>query len=155
VNTTTSEIVRSVQVLLVGDNPGDVWLTREALDDANAAIELHVTSDGLQAMAFLRREGAHVNAPRPDLILLDLRLPKLDGYEALALIKKDNSLEAIPIIVLTTSLGDLDTLSSYRLHASRYVTRPNSADDFKTLVKSINDFWLNRARLPGPVLAYH
>jgi two-component system, chemotaxis family, response regulator Rcp1 len=137
-----------IEVLLVEDSPGDVRLTQEAFRDANSAIHLHVASDGVEAMAFLRREGAHVGAPRPDLILLDLNLPKMDGREVLAHIKEDDSLKLIPTVILTTSDSEADIVKSYQLQANCYLTKPVQFDAFETLVKSINDFWLTKVKLP-------
>jgi chemotaxis family two-component system response regulator Rcp1 len=136
------------EVLLVEDSPGDVRLTQEAFRDANKSVHLHVASDGVEAMAFLRHEGAHVHAPRPDLILLDLNLPKMDGREVLAKIKKDDGLKTIPTIILTTSEAEADILKSYQLQANCYLTKPGQLEAFESLVKSINDFWLTRVKLP-------
>jgi two-component system, chemotaxis family, response regulator Rcp1 len=137
-----------IQVLLVEDSPGDVRLTQEAFRDANRSIHLNVATDGVDAMAFLRREGAHINAPRPDLILLDLNLPKMDGREVLSLIKEDDSLKTIPTVILTTSEAEADIVKSYQLQANCYLTKPVQLDAFESLVKSINDFWLIKVRLP-------
>ena len=137
-----------IEVLLVEDSPGDVRLTQEAFREANRAIRLHVASDGVEAMAFLRREGAHVDAPRPDLILLDLNLPKMDGREVLALIKEDDSLKMIPTVILTTSEAEADIVKSYQLQANCYLSKPVQLDAFESLVKSINDFWLTKVKLP-------
>ena len=137
-----------IDVLLVEDNPGDVRLTREAFREANASIRLHVASDGVEAMAFVRQEGPHADAPRPDLILLDLNLPKMDGREVLAQIKRDDRLKTIPTIILTTSGAQADILRSYQLHANAYVSKPLQLDTFQSLVSSINEFWLTKARLP-------
>ncbi len=139
---------KALQVLLVEDSPGDVRLTQEAFRDANKAIALHVTCDGVEAMAFLRREGAHVAAPRPDLILLDLNLPRMDGREVLASIKADASLKQIPTVILTTSADEADVVKSYQLQANCYLMKPVQLDAFESLVASINDFWLTRATLP-------
>ncbi len=136
------------QVLQVEDNPGDVRLTQESFRDANMSIQLHVASDGVEAMAFLRKEGAHVHAPRPDLILLDLNLPKMDGREVLAQIKGDERLKTIPIVILTTSEAEADILKSYQLQANCYLSKPVQLDAFQNLVKSINDFWLIKVKLP-------
>ena len=133
---------------MVEDSLGDVRLTREVLRDSNRAIHLHVASDGVDALAFLRREGIHVRAPRPDLILLDLNLPKMDGREVLAAIKADEHLKTIPTIILTTSEAEADVLTSYRLQANCFLSKPVQLDAFESVVKSINDFWLNRAKLP-------
>src|ERR1700727_528004 len=141
----------AVQLLLVEDSPGDVRLTQEAFHDANSSVELHVAADGVEAMAFLRHEGEHVNAPRPDLILLDLNLPKLDGREVLALIKSDESLKIIPTIILTTSDNEADVMISYRLRANCYLRKPAHWDAFDNLVRSINAFWLTRAKLPQQI----
>ena len=137
-----------IEVLLVEDSPGDVRLTQEAFRDANRSIHLHVVSDGVEAMTFLRREGAHVDAPRPDLILLDLNLPKMDGREVLAQIKEDASLKTIPTVILTTSEAEVDIVKSYQLHANCYLSKPVQLDAFESLVKSINDFWLTKVKLP-------
>jgi two-component system, chemotaxis family, response regulator Rcp1 len=139
---------RSIQVLLVEDSPGDVRLTQEAFRDANIMIQLHVASDGVEAMAYLRREGAHAEAPRPDLILLDLNLPRMDGREVLAHIKEDESLKTIPTVILTTSEAEVDIVKSYELQANCYLSKPVQLDAFESLVKSINDFWLIKAKLP-------
>ena len=136
------------QVLQVEDNPGDVRLTQESFRDANMSIQLHVACDGVEAMAFLRKEGAHAHAPRPDLILLDLNLPKMDGREVLAHIKKDESLKTIPVVILTTSEAEADILKSYQLQANCYLSKPVQLDAFQNLVKSINDFWLIKVKLP-------
>jgi CheY-like chemotaxis protein len=136
------------EVLLVEDSPGDVRLTKEAFRDANSSIHLHVVSDGVEAMAFLRREGDHGRAPRPDLILLDLNLPKMDGREVLANIKQDAGLKTIPTVILTTSEAEADILKSYQLQANCYLTKPAQLDAFESLVKSINDFWLTKVKLP-------
>jgi len=137
-----------VQLLLVEDSPGDVRLTLEAFRSANTSLKLHVATDGAEAMAFLRHEGKHYNAPRPDFILLDLNLPKMDGREVLALIKEDSALKIIPTVVLTTSAADDDIVRSYQLHANCYLTKPVEFGVFEGLVESINDFWLKKARLP-------
>ena len=137
-----------IQVLLVEDSPGDVRLTQEAFRDANQSILLHVASDGVEAMAFLRREGVHAQAPRPDLILLDLNLPKMDGREVLAHIKEDDNLKTIPTVILTTSDEESDIVKSYQLQANCYLTKPVQLDAFESLVKSINDFWLTKVTLP-------
>jgi chemotaxis family two-component system response regulator Rcp1 len=137
-----------IQVLLVEDSPGDVRLTQEAFRDANKAIQLNVVVDGVEAMAFLRHEGVHVHAPRPDLILLDLNLPKMDGREVLAHIKEDDSLKLIPTVILTTSDAEADIVKSYQLQANCYLNKPVQLDAFENLVKSINDFWLTKVKLP-------
>jgi len=137
-----------IEVLLVEDSPGDVRLTREAFREANGAIHLNVAYDGVEAMAFLRKTGKHVNAPRPDLILLDLNLPKMDGREVLAHIKDDESLRLIPTVILTTSDAEADIAKSYQLQANCYLSKPVQLDAFESLVKSINDFWLVKVKLP-------
>ncbi len=142
------EVGAPLEVLLVEDSPGDVRLTREAFREANRAIHLHVTSDGVEAMAFLRRQGSHAHAPRPHLILLDLNLPKMDGREVLAHIKEDADLKTIPTVILTTSEAEADILTSYKLQANCYLSKPVQLDEFEALVKSINDFWLTKVRLP-------
>jgi two-component system, chemotaxis family, response regulator Rcp1 len=137
-----------VVVLLVEDNLGDVRLTQEAFKEANGAIQLHVASDGMEAMSFLRHEGANVDAPRPDFILLDLNIPKMDGREVLAQIKNDENLRTIPTIILTTSEAEADVVRSYQLHANCYLCKPVQLDSFETLVRGISDFWLTKAKLP-------
>jgi CheY-like chemotaxis protein len=137
-----------IEVLLIEDSPGDVRLTREALRDANRSIHLHVAADGVEAMTFLRQQVPHAGAPRPDLILLDLNLPKMDGREVLALIKDDDSLKMIPTIILTTSAAEADIMKSYQLQANCYLTKPVQLDAFESVVKSINDFWLTKVKLP-------
>ena len=137
-----------IEVLLVEDSPGDVRLTQEAFRDTNDAVRLHVATDGVEAMAFLRREGPNVEAPRPDLILLDLNLPRMDGREVLAIIKADETLRTIPTVILTTSQAEIDIVTSYRLQANCYLSKPVALDEFDAVVKSINDFWLIRAQLP-------
>jgi CheY-like chemotaxis protein len=135
-------------VLLVEDNPGDVRLTQEAFREADPLIKLHVASDGVDAMAFLRREGVHADAPRPDFILLDLNLPRKSGREVLADIKQDDSLKTIPTVILTTSEAEADIQASYQLQANCYLSKPVQLEAFEGLVKSINDFWLTKVRLP-------
>jgi two-component system, chemotaxis family, response regulator Rcp1 len=137
-----------MHVLLVEDSPGDVRLTQEAFRDANRSVHLHVASDGVEAMAFLRREGANVHAPRPDIILLDLNLPRMDGREVLSHIKEDDSLKTIPTVILTTSNAEVDIVKSYQLHANCYLSKPVQFEAFESLVKSINDFWLTKVKLP-------
>jgi CheY-like chemotaxis protein len=137
-----------MEVLLVEDSLGDVRLTQEAFREANRAIRLHVATDGVEAMAFLRKEGAHAYAPRPDIILLDLNLPKMDGREVLAHIKGHNGLKTIPTVILTTSEAETDIVKSYQLQANCYLTKPVQFDEFASLVKIINDFWLTKVKLP-------
>jgi chemotaxis family two-component system response regulator Rcp1 len=140
---------QAIQVLLVEDSPGDIRLTQEALKDAKIHINLHVVRDGEQAMSFLMREGEYADAPRPDLILLDLNLPKKDGREVLQEIKENPTLKIIPVVILTTSASEGDILRSYLLHANCYITKPVSLDGFLTVVKSIEDFWMSVVKLPG------
>ena len=140
--------IMNKEVLLVEDSPGDVRLTQEAFRDANRSIRLHVATDGVEAMAFLKREGAHADAPRPDIILLDLNLPKMDGREVLAHIKADSGLKMIPIVILTTSEAETDIVRSYQLQANCYLSKPVQFDDFASLVNVINDFWLTKVKLP-------
>jgi chemotaxis family two-component system response regulator Rcp1 len=138
-----------LHVLLVEDSPGDVRLTQEAFRDANPSITLHVATDGVEAMAFLRNEGAYASSPRPDLILLDLNLPRMDGREVLAQIKGDADLKSIVTVILTTSESEADIVKSYQLQANCYLSKPVQLDDFESLVKSIDDFWLTKAKLPS------
>jgi len=139
-----------LEILLVEDIPGDVRLTRESLCRGKRSIHLHVATDGVEAMAFLRHEDAQVCAPRPDLILLDLNLPRMDGHEVLAEIKGDDSLKTIPTIILTTSDAQADIAKSYQLHANCYLTKPVQLDAFERLVAGINHFWLSEVTLPPP-----
>lgn len=138
----------AIEVLLVEDSPGDVRLTREAFKDAKVHINLHVAVDGAEAMAFLGREGKYADAPRPDLILLDLNLPKKDGREVLAEIKENTALKSIPVVILTTSASEEDILKSYRLHANCYITKPVDLEGFLKVVRSIDSFWLSVVKLP-------
>lgn len=137
-----------IEILLVEDNPGDVRLTVEALKEAKVRNNLHVAKDGVEAMEFLRRAGAHAEAPRPDLVLLDLNLPRKDGREVLQEIKTDPDLDLIPVVVLTTSQAEQDVLESYQLHANAYVTKPVDLERFLQVVRSIENFWLEIVRLP-------
>lgn len=137
-----------IEVLLVEDSPGDVRLTQEAFRDANRSIHLHVASDGVEAMAFLRREGIYAHEPRPDIILLDLNLPKMDGREVLAHIKEDDGLKTIPTVILTTSDSEADIVKCYQLQANCYLSKPVQLDAFESLMKSINDFWMTKVKLP-------
>jgi chemotaxis family two-component system response regulator Rcp1 len=136
------------EVLLVEDSPGDVRLTQEAFRDFDKSVHLHVAVDGVDAMAFLERRGVHANAPRPDFILLDLNLPKMDGREVLARIKSDENLRAIPTVILTTSDAETDVANSYKLQANCYLSKPVQLDEFESLVKSITEFWLTKVKLP-------
>jgi CheY-like chemotaxis protein len=137
-----------IEILMVEDNPGDVRLTVEALRDGKVRNNLHVAVDGVEALEFLRRTGRFADAPRPDMILLDLNLPRKDGREVLAEIKDDPDLRRIPIVVLTTSRAESDVLRSYDLHANCYVTKPVDVDAFFAVVRSIDSFWLAVVRLP-------
>ncbi len=139
---------QSVHVLLVEDNPADVRLTREVLADGKITNTLHVVADGEQAMAFLRNQAPYTSAPRPDLILLDLNLPRKDGREVLAEVKSDPSLKIIPVVILTTSRSDRDILESYNLHANCYISKPVDLHQFMEVVRTIEDFWLSIVRLP-------
>ena len=133
-------------LLLVEDSPHHVRLMQEALTDVNSSINLHVADDGVNAMAFLRHEGANARAPRPDLILLDLNLPRMDGREVLVQIKSDDSLKTIPTIILTTSELDDDVMTSYRLHANAYLKKPLGWDAFVRMVSNLNNFWLAQSK---------
>jgi len=141
----------TIEVLLIDDSPGDVRLTQEAFRVANSAIHVNVAIDGIEAMAFLRREGIYVKAPRPDLVLLDLNLPKMDGREVLAHIKYDESFRLIPTIILTTSDSEADIIRSYQLQANCYLTKPVQLDEFDCLMRSITEFWLMTVKLPRKV----
>lgn len=145
---TGGEAGRPVEILLVEDNPGDVRLTREALREGKIRNRLHIVSDGVEAIAFLKQQGIHADAPRPDVILLDLNLPRKDGREVLAEIKDDERLRRIPVVVMTTSSAEQDILSAYNLHANCYVTKPVDFDQFIEVVRSIQDFWFTIVRLP-------
>jgi two-component system, chemotaxis family, response regulator Rcp1 len=139
---------KPVEILLVEDNPGDVRLTQEALRDAKVCNRMHVARDGVEAMEFLRRTGSHADAPRPDLILLDLNLPRKDGREVLAEIKADSELRRIPVVVLTTSKAEEDILRAYNLNANCYIAKPVDFEQFVHVVKSIESFWLTIVKLP-------
>lgn len=140
---------RPVEVLLVEDNPGDVRLTQEALKDSRVLVNLTVASDGVEAMEVLRREGQNAAKPRPDLILLDLNLPRKNGREVLEEIKADEDLKRIPVIVMTTSKAEQDIYRVYNLNANCYVTKPVDLDEFLNVVRSIEDFWLTVVTLPN------
>ena len=137
-----------IDVLLVEDDPGDVLMTREAFEEHKVGNRLNVVSDGVDALAYLRKEEPYQGAVRPDLILLDLNLPRRDGREVLAEIKNDSSLRQIPVVVLTTSQADEDVLRSYQLHANAYVTKPVDFDRFVRVVKQIDEFFISVVRLP-------
>lgn len=142
-------IGRPVEVLLVEDNVGDVRLTQEALREAKVHNNLSVVNDGVEAMAFLRREGKYAQAPRPDLVLLDLNMPRKDGRAVLAEVKADPDLRRIPVVVLTTSKAEEDIVRSYELHANSYVTKPVDFEQFMKVVRSIEDFWLTVVKYPN------
>lgn len=144
-----------MRVLLVEDSPGDVRLTKDAFRDANSSAQLHVATDGVEAMAFLRQEHPFMRAPRPDLILLDLNLPKMDGREVLAYIKKDDSLKLIPTVILTTSDAEVDIAISYQLQANCYFSKPVELEVFEKIVATINDFWLKKVKLPQQIPSKH
>ncbi len=140
---------RPIDILLVEDNPGDVRLTQEALKEAKVRNDLHVVSDGVAAIAFLRKQGIYKDVPRPDIILLDLNLPKKSGHEVLTEIKSDDNLKRIPVVMLTVSKAEEDIIKSYNLHANCFVTKPVDLNQFLTVVKSIEDFWLTIVKLPN------
>jgi two-component system, chemotaxis family, response regulator Rcp1 len=139
---------RAIELLLVEDSEPDVRLTQEALREAKVRNRLWVVEDGVEALDFLKRQGRHANVPRPDLILLDLNLPRKDGRQVLKEIKNDNSLKRIPVVILTTSRNEEDVLRAYDLHANCYITKPVDFTRFMEVVKSIEDFWLTVVRLP-------
>ncbi len=146
--TVSPSLARPAEILLVEDSPGDVRLMQEALKEGKVANRISVVGDGVEAMAFLRREGDYADAPRPDLILLDLNLPKKDGREVLAELKADAQLRRIPAVVLTTSRAEEDVLKAYNLHANCYMTKPVDLGQFLDLVKEIEEYWLLMVRLP-------
>jgi CheY-like chemotaxis protein len=145
---TTRDATQPIEILLVEDNPGDADLARVALGRSEVPNTLSVVDDGEKAMDYLRREGAYPGVPRPDLILLDLNLPRKDGREVLAEVKVDPSLKRIPVVILTTSHAEEDVLRSYDLHANCYITKPIDLSQFRRVVKSIEDFWLTVVLLP-------
>ena len=142
------QVATPVEILLVEDNAGDVRLTKEALKEGKVYNNLHWAKDGVDALEFLRREGKHAKAPRPDIILLDLNLPKKDGREVLSEIKSDDQLKHIPVVILTTSKAEEDVLRSYKLHANCYITKPVDLGKFIVVVQSIDRFWLTVVTLP-------
>ena len=144
----TNTVGTPVEILLVEDNPGDVRLAREGLSECKIRNNLHVVDDGVKAMAFLRRQDEYARAPRPDLVLLDLNLPRKDGREVLREVKEDEKLRTIPVVVLTTSKAEEDILKSYSLHANCYVTKPMGLEQFLDVVRSIEDFWFTIVKLP-------
>lgn len=139
---------KPVEILIVDDNPGDVRLTREALRKNKVSNNLHVATDGAEALAFLNREGQYADAPRPALILLDLNLPKKNGREVLAEVKNHPNLRRIPVVILTTSSEEKDILATYDLHANCYITKPADLDCFIEVIRSIEGFWLSVVKLP-------
>ena len=139
---------KPLEILLVEDNPADVRLTREAFREGKILNNLMVAKDGVEALDVLRRRGSHTDTPRPDLILLDLNLPRKDGREVLAEIKSDPALMRIPVVVLTTSRAEIDIVKSYNLHANCYVVKPVDLDQFISVIKSIDNFWLTAVTLP-------
>lgn len=141
------DIGKPVDILLIEDNPGDVRMTQEVLKESNILNKMYAVGDGVEAMAFLRREGKYADAPRPDLILLDLNLPRKDGHEVLAEVKSDDDLKRIPVVVLTISEAEDDILKSYDLHGNCYITKPIDFKEFIKVVKSIEDFWLTIVKL--------
>ena len=141
---------KPIEILLVEDEPGDAYLTAEALKSAKVINRVHLVEDGIQALEFLRHEGAYADAPRPDLILLDLNLPRKDGREVLAEIKNNPALAAIPVVVMTTSSADEDILCSYNLRANCYITKPMNLEQFMNVVKATQEFWLMIVKLPPP-----
>jgi len=143
--------MKPIEILLVEDNPGDARLTREALAQSKVRNNLHHAKDGEEAMAFLRREGPFTNAPTPDLVLLDLNLPRRDGREVLEDIKKDPLLKQIPVVVLTSSQAEEDILRSYRLHANCFITKPVDLEQLTKVVQGIEQFWFTLVRLPPEV----
>jgi chemotaxis family two-component system response regulator Rcp1 len=148
---TSNDLGRPIDILLVEDNPGDVRLTREALLDGKVWNNFHHTPDGAEALAFLRKQGVYATVPRPDLILLDLNLPRKDGREVLAEIKEDPDLRTIPVVVLTTSKAEEDVLRSYGLHANCYIVKPIDLEQFLTVVQAIESFWVCIVKLPSSV----
>lgn len=140
---------KQIEILLVEDNEGDARLAKEALKESKIKNEIHVVADGVEAMAFLRKEGAYAGSPRPDLVLLDLNLPKKDGRQVLAEIKSDEHLKRIPVVILTTSKDEEDVLRTYNLHANCYITKPIDLDQFVKVVRSVEDFWFTIVRLPN------
>ncbi|MGC8603822.1 MAG: response regulator [Desulfomonilaceae bacterium] len=144
----TRSILKPIEILLIEDNPGDVRLTIEGLKEGKVLNNLNVMSNGVDAMAFLRREGIYAKAPRPELILLDLNLPKKDGREVLTEIKNDDNLKRIPVVVLTSSEAEQDIVKSYNLHANCYITKPLEIDQFINVVKNIKQFWIFVVKLP-------
>ncbi|MBC7474079.1 MAG: response regulator [Candidatus Sericytochromatia bacterium] len=144
----TQSSIRAVEILLVEDNLADIRLTKEVLKDSKVSNNIHPVMDGVEAISFLKKEGKYQNVPRPDLILLDLNLPKKDGREVLEEIKKDDKLKRIPVVILTTSKAEQDIIKSYNLHANCYITKPVNLEQFITIVEAIEDFWFTIVKLP-------
>lgn len=140
--------IMPIEVLLVEDNPGDVLLTKIALEDSKISVNLNVVEDGVEAMAFLRKQGKYINMPHPDIILLDFNLPRKDGREVLAEVKADKNLKRIPVVVLTTSQAEEDILKAYNLAANCYISKPVDFDQFVKIVQSIENFWFTVVKLP-------
>jgi two-component system response regulator len=147
-NAMTETNPKFIEVLLVEDNPADVRLTREALKGGKIWSHLHVVEDGAEAMAFVQQQGRYATAPRPDLILLDLNLPKIDGREVLSRIKADENLKRIPVVILTTSQAEEDILKAYNLNANCYISKPVDFEQFRKVVKVVEEFWLTIVKLP-------
>ncbi len=146
---TTNESVHPIEILLVEDNPGDARLAKEALKESKLKNNLYIADDGVEAMDFLYKKGKYKDMPRPDLVILDLNLPKKDGREVLADIKNDDDLKRIPVVILTISKAEEDILKSYNLHANCFISKPIDLDQFIKVVKSIEDFWLTIVKLPN------
>lgn len=144
----SEKFVRPVDILLVEDNPGDVRLTQEILKEAKILNNLDIVTDGEAALAFLKNQGEYAAKPRPDLVLLDLNLPKIDGREVLAEIKQDMELKRIPVVILTVSQAEQDVIKTYDLHANCYIIKPINLDQFVEVVRAIEDFWLSIVKLP-------
>jgi chemotaxis family two-component system response regulator Rcp1 len=145
---TTEQSGKRIEILLCEDNIGDQRLTIEAFKDSRVCNKLHIASDGVEALEFLHKEGKYANAPTPDLILLDLNMPRKDGREVLAEIKLDEKLRRIPVVILTTSQAEVDILKTYNLHANCYITKPVDLDQFLQMIKSLEDFWFSIVKLP-------
>jgi len=146
---TTNEMIHPIEILLVEDNPGDARLAKEALKESKLKNNLYIADDGVEAMDFLNKKGKYANMPRPDLVILDLNLPRKDGREVLNEIKTDDNLKRIPVVILTISKAEEDILKSYNLHANCFISKPIDLDQFIKVVKSIEDFWLTIVKLPN------
>lgn len=143
-------MMRTAEILLVEDSPGDIRLTVEALKESRITNNLHIVNDGAEAIDFLLKTGEYANSPKPDLILLDLNLPKINGFEVLKKIKEDETLKVIPVVVLTTSQSEIDILQSYQLHVNCFVSKPIEFDEFFNVIRTIEDFWFTIVKLPKP-----